>query len=69
MKIQVYCDIVDVESLNDHITFRTGGPRDDFDRTNPYSLRSFGPLISYGFSGTVREALEQHPDVVKIIEW
>lgn len=68
MKIQIYREIEEVDSLDSVITFRTGGPRDDFDRTDPYSLRSFGPLISYGFSGTVRDALKKYPNVVKVIE-
>ena len=68
MKIQIYKDIVEVESLESIITFRTGGPRENFDRKNTQSLRMFRPLISYGFSGTVKDALEKYPNVVKIIE-
>lgn len=68
MRIQIYRDIVEVESLESTITFRTGGPRENFDRKNTHSLRMFEPLMSYGFSGTVRDALEKYPDVVKIVE-
>lgn len=69
MKIQVYCDIVDIESLNDHITFRTGGPHEQVREQDLFNPRFCGPLISYGFSGTVMKALEQHPDIVKVIQW
>ena len=68
MKIQIYRDILEVESLDSIITFRTGGPREDFDRKNTQSLRMSRPLMSYGFSGSVKDALKKYPNVVKIIE-
>lgn len=77
MKITIYGHEEDVESLDSIITFRTGSPREDNeeeDKLDWPTLRkkrlaemSFQTkLISYGFSGTVRDALEKYPEVVKI---
>lgn len=60
MKIKIYDKIEEVNSLNSEICFRTGSPKGLSDRTSP-------KLMSYGFIGTVREALREHPDIVQIV--
>lgn len=78
MKITIYGHEEDVESLDSIITFRTGSQRDNDEEENldwstirkkRLSEMSFQRvLVSYGFSGTVREALEKYPDIVKIVD-
>ena len=79
MKITIYGHEEDVESLDSIITFRTGAPRENNEEddkldwpTMRKKLLSEIPfqrmLVSYGFSGTVRDALEKYPNIVKIID-
>lgn len=78
MKIKVYEEIKEISSLDEEIMFGTSGPeeywkekeerRKRYPPEEGFCIDMCKPLITWGFRGTVREALEKHPEVITLIE-
>lgn len=69
MKIKVYEEIKEISSLDEEIVFRTSAP-EDYRKEKEEKRKRYicKPLITWGFRGTAREALEKHPEVITLIE-
>lgn len=78
MKIKVYEEIKEISSLDEEIVFRTSAPeeylkekeekRKRYPPEKGFVIDICKPLITWGFRGTVREAIEKHPEVITLIE-
>lgn len=67
MKIYIYKDVKEVESLDSEISFRCGPPKNPTPEEQKLIKKSErGVLVSWGFKGTVREALNKYPEIVKL---
>lgn len=63
MFIEIYGSLVEVESMESEITFYT--PQPTYPTRDEEFLITHGALVSWGFSGTVYEAMERYPEIVK----
>ncbi len=78
MKIKVYEEIKEISSLDEEIVFMTSGPEEywkekeekhkRYPTEEGFLIDICEPLITWGFRGTVSEALEKHPEVITLIE-
>lgn len=78
MKIKVWHEIKEISSLDEEIVFVTPEPeeyrkekeerRKRYPPEKGFCIDMCEPLITWGFRGTVREALEKHPEVITLIE-
>ena len=67
MKIYIYKDVEEVESLDYEIVFRCGPPKNPTpEEQKLIKMSESGVLVSWGFKGTVREALNKYPEIVKL---
>ena len=67
MKIYIYKEVEEVESLDSEISFRCGPPKNPTPKEQELiAIRKRGVLVSWGFKGTVREALNEYPEIVKL---
>lgn len=68
MKIYIYKVVEEVESLDSEISFRCGPPKNPTpEEQKLIKMSERGEvLVSWGFKGTVREALNKYPEIVKL---
>ena len=67
MKICIYKEVKEVESLDSEIAFRCGPPKNPTpEEQKLIKMSERGVLVSWGFKGTVREALNKYPEIVKL---
>lgn len=68
MKIYIYKVIEEVESLDSEISFRCDPPKNPTpEEQKLIKMSERGEvLVSWGFKGTVREALNKYPEIVKL---
>ena len=67
MKICIYKEVKEVESLDSEIAFRCDPPKNPTpEEQKLIKMSERGVLVSWGFKGTVREALNEYPEIVKL---
>lgn len=68
MKIYIYKDVKEVESLDSEISFMCGPPKNPTpEEQKLIKMSERGEvLVSWGFKGTVRETLNKYPEIVKL---